>query len=306
MVFKLLKGSYQKVKQALGKTSRLLASPLSSILGQKIDEHAVEELEQLFYEADLGVETASELAQLVETSVESNPSLTGDEVEQIIQSHLLKALEGRERSIAEGDPTVILVVGVNGSGKTTACAKLAKALKSDGKKVLLGACDTFRAAAIDQLEMWADRTQTDVVKAKPGSDPSSVAFDSITAGRSREKDVIILDTAGRLQAKTHLMHELEKMVRSCHKSFEGAPHETLLVVDATCGHNAIDQARVFHSFTPLTGLILTKLDGTAKGGIAFAIEKELDIPIKFIGTGEGEEDLQPFDPNAFVQALWDR
>jgi fused signal recognition particle receptor len=200
---------------------------------------------------------------------------------------------------------VMLIVGVNGSGKTTSLAKLAHLLHSAGKKVLIGAADTFRAAAIDQLELWAKRIGVDIVKHQSHSDPSAVAFDAISAAKARGAEAVLIDTAGRLHNKTDLMHELAKIRRVCDKVCPGAPHETLLVLDATTGQNAIDQANTFHQFTPLTGLILTKLDGTAKGGIVVAIQRQLGLPIKFIGTGEGIDDLQPFDPQQFVKALFE-
>jgi fused signal recognition particle receptor len=200
---------------------------------------------------------------------------------------------------------VILVVGVNGSGKTTSIAKLAKNSKEAGQKVIVAAGDTFRAGAIDQLTHWADKIGVEIVKSKAGGDPSGVAYDALSAASARGADVVIIDTAGRLQNKTDLMHELEKIRRVCTKHIASAPHQTLLVLDATTGQNAIDQAEVFHKFTPLTGLILTKLDGSAKGGVVLAIYKKLSIPVQWIGVGEGENDLMPFDPKEYVEALFD-
>jgi fused signal recognition particle receptor len=205
----------------------------------------------------------------------------------------------------EDEPMVILIVGVNGNGKTTSVAKLAKFFQNNDKKVLIAAADTFRAAAIEQLEIWAKRLDIEIVKGNPGSDPASVAFDALTAGKARKSDIVIIDTAGRLHTKTNLMQELEKIRRTCKKVNPSSPHETLLVLDATTGQNAIDQAKTFNKFTPITGLILTKLDGSAKGGIVISIYRQLGIPVKFIGVGEGLDDLEPFQPESFVNALFD-
>ncbi len=213
---------------------------------------------------------------------------------------------GLEEVSAARMPAIFLIVGVNGNGKTTSVAKLSHLLKQNNKKVLVAAADTFRAAAIEQLETWAEKLKIDIVKGAPKSDPAAVTFDAIQAAKARGCDVVLIDTAGRLHTKTPLMQELEKIKRSCQKaSSNGGPHETLLVLDATTGQNAIDQAKHFHKFTPLTGIILTKLDGTAKGGIIIAIQRELGIPIKFIGTGEQIDDMQPFDPQKFVESLFE-
>ena len=205
-----------------------------------------------------------------------------------------------------GKPHVVLVVGVNGVGKTTTIGKLARLYRDSGQSVLLAACDTFRAAAVPQLEIWAERAGADIVRAQQGADPAAVAFDAVSAALSRDTDVVLVDTAGRLHTKVNLMEELKKIRRSLGKQCLGAPHETLLVLDATTGQNALSQARQFHLATEVTGLVLTKLDGTAKGGIAFALRRELGIPIKLIGVGEGEDDLQPFDGETFVEALLER
>ena len=215
-----------------------------------------------------------------------------------------KLLGGVEPLALTHSPTVILIVGVNGNGKTTSVAKLAKLFKSQGKSVLLAATDTFRAAGMEQLETWGKKLEIDVVKGLPKSDPAAVAFDAITAAKARGVDVLLIDTAGRLHTKTHLMQELEKVRRTLGKVLPGSPHETWLVLDATTGQNAVDQAKIFHEFTPLTGLVLTKLDGSAKGGIVFHIHQVLHAPIRFVGVGEGEDDLLPFDPESFVNALF--
>ena len=222
----------------------------------------------------------------------------------VIRQRLLDVL-GPQTPIPpiSSSPHVVLVVGINGSGKTTTLAKLAYYYHSLGKRVLVAAADTFRAAAVEQLETWARRIGVDIVKSQSNSDPSSVAFDAIAAAKARGIDVVLIDTAGRLQTKTDLMQELAKVRRICQKQLPDAPHETLLILDATVGQNALDQARIFHQFTPITGIILTKLDGSAKGGIAVAIRKELKIPILWVGLGEKEDDLVPFDPEHYVNAL---
>lgn len=218
---------------------------------------------------------------------------------------MLSILNSSPSSLEEASPLIILIVGVNGNGKTTSTAKLAHLFQKEDKKVLVGAADTFRAAAIEQLETWAQKIGVDIVKGAPKSDPASVAFDTVKAGISRQAEVILIDTAGRLHTKTNLMQELEKIRRSCKKLSSKSPQETLLVLDATTGQNAIDQAKHFHQYTPLTGIILTKLDGTAKGGIVVAIQKELGIPVKFIGTGEQLDDFEPFDSASFVEGLFE-
>ena len=203
-------------------------------------------------------------------------------------------------------PRVLLIVGVNGSGKTTSIAKLARAYQSEGKKVLLAAGDTFRAAAIEQLSTWSERLGVDIIKSKPGADPSAVAFDALTAAQARDCDIVLIDTAGRLQNKVDLMQELEKIKRVCQKVIPSAPHETLLVLDATTGQNAIDQATLFHQVTPLSGIILAKLDGSAKGGIILSIYQKLKIPVLWVGTGEGPDDLEPFDPATYADSLFEQ
>lgn len=306
MIFKFLKTSYTNVKNALAKTGSLLGSKLRSLFSGKIDEDTLDKLEQLLYEADLGVEYAQELTNKIRNRLRESPKSTNEELLEEIRKDLISTLKPYSSEIhspPQNTPLIILIVGVNGNGKTTSIAKLAQRFHHEGKKVLLGAADTFRAAAIDQLEMWAKRVNADIVKGTPNSDPAAVVFDAITAGKARGADVILIDTAGRLHTKKELMAELEKMRRVCKKAQHDAPHETLLVLDATTGQNAIDQAKTFHQFTPLTGLILTKLDGTAKGGIVLAIQRKVGIPVKFIGVGEGAEDLQPFDTEAFINTL---
>lgn len=309
MVFKFLKASYSNVKNALIKTGSLIGNKLRSLFQGKIDENTLDQLEQILYEADLGVQYAQELTAKVRESLKKDPSLDSEAIianlrEDILQN--MRSLSSDLKDIPNTQaPFVILIIGVNGNGKTTSVAKLARRYQAEGKKVLIAGADTFRAAAMEQLAIWAQRLDVDMVKGNPKSDPAAVVFDALSAGKARNTDVVIVDTAGRLHTKIPLMQELEKIRRSCSKVLPDAPHETLLVLDATTGQNAIDQAKTFHRFTPITGLILTKLDGTAKGGIVLAIQKQLGIPIKFIGIGEGMDDLQPFDPEKFVNTLFE-
>ncbi len=300
-----LKSSYNKVKAALSTTGSLLGSKLRALFSKQIDSHALEELEKLLYEADLGVQTASDLTQKIKELHASNPSMKGDDFIAAIRKEILDILKvpSIDPHLASISPYIILIVGVNGNGKTTSVAKLAKKYQDNNKKVLVAAADTFRAAAVEQLEMWAHRLKVDIVKGVAKSDPASVVFDAVNAGKARHSDIVIIDTAGRLHTKTALMQELDKIKRSCKKLVPDSPHETLLVLDATTGQNAIDQAKTFHQFTPLTGLILTKLDGTAKGGIVISIQRQLGIPVKYIGVGEGIDDLEVFDAETYVDTL---
>lgn len=305
MVLDFLKSSYQKVKKALAKTGSLLGSKIRSLFSGQINEETLEKLEKIFYEADLGVQTSLELTEKVRALHKKNPKIDAEGLIAEIRQEILRMLPATPTPLAEGvdGPLIILIVGVNGNGKTTTVAKLAKRYHDSGKKVLLCAADTFRAAAVEQLETWSKRVGVEIVKGNPKSDPAAVVFDAVTAGKARGADVVLIDTAGRLHTKTHLMQELEKIRRSCRKIYPESPHETLLVLDATTGQNAIDQAKTFHQFTPITGLVLTKLDGTAKGGIVISIQRQLGLPVKFIGVGEGLEDFEPFDPERFVQTL---
>ncbi len=286
---------FKKIGSRLGQKIRFL-------FGAKIDEASYEELESLFYEADLGAPLSAELVEQIRALLKKNPDLPSDKILQEIRASLLRFFQP-PLPIPPASPHIILIVGVNGSGKTTSLAKLAAHYRKQGKKVVIAAGDTFRAASVEQLERWAKAIGADLIKSQPNSDPSAVAFDALAAAKARGADVVLIDTAGRLQTKTELMQELAKIRRICDKQIPGSPQETLLVLDATIGQNALDQAKAFHSFTPLTGLILTKLDGSAKGGIAVAIQKELKIPILWTGTGEAAEDFQPFDAPAFIDAL---
>lgn len=306
MIFKYIKSGYDKLKNALVKTGALLGDKLRLLLGNHtLDSETLDKIEELLYEADLGPQTAQELTASLQKERQQNPNFSADHLIDFLKIKLLKILEKNDPSInlSKEGPTVILIVGVNGNGKTTTVAKLSKYLQSDDKKILLAAADTFRAAAIEQLEIWAHRIKADIVKGLPNSDPAAVTFDAVSAGLARKADFIIIDTAGRLHTKTNLMQELEKIKRSAKKVIPTAPHETLLILDATTGQNAVDQARIFMQHTPITGLVLTKMDGTAKGGIAINIQRQLGIPIKFIGVGENIEDLEVFNAEAFVDAL---
>ena len=284
---------------------KFLGKKIRELFKGKVDEEAIEQLEELFYQADLGGTTSAELTEAVRALYKKNPHLSTEEVLTEVKRNLVAQLEAIPVPPSiQGNPYVILIVGVNGNGKTTSIAKLAHLFQSQGKKVLIAAADTFRAAAIDQLETWAERTGASLVKGKPGSDPAAVVFDAIEAAKSRGCDIVLVDTAGRLHTKIDLMKELEKISRVSGKSLPGAPHETLLVLDATIGQNGVEQATSFHHFTPLTGLILTKLDGTAKGGSVLAIQKKLRLPIKYIGTGETMDAFEKFDAKSFVNELF--
>ncbi len=298
-MFKFLK----KIASPFTKIGSHLGQKILTLFSKKIDEAAYEELEKLFYEADLGAALSAELVEKVRSLLRKNSEMPTDQILQVIRTELLSYFTAPSPIQIKTTPHVILIVGVNGSGKTTSLAKLASHYTEDGKKVVIAAGDTFRAASVEQLERWAKKIGADLIKSQPNSDPSAVAFDALAAAKARGADIVLVDTAGRLQTKTELMHELAKIRRICDKQIPGAPHETLLVLDATVGQNALDQAQAFHNFTPLTGIVLTKLDGSAKGGIAIAIQKQFKIPILWAGTGESAEDLQPFDPVSFVDAL---
>lgn len=293
----------KKITSPFTKLSSRLGDKIRGLFAKEIDEEAFSKLEQLLYEADLGAELSLYLAEKVRTLLQKRPDLPGDAILQAIRKELLGFFPPPQNPESTPTPYVFLFVGVNGSGKTTTLAKFAKRLRAEKKKVLIAACDTFRAAAIEQLAKWSQQIDADLIQSQPKSDPSSVAFDALSAAKARGSDCVLIDTAGRLQTKSELMHELGKMRRICEKQIPGAPHQTLLVIDATIGQNAIDQAKVFHQFTPLSGIVLTKLDGSAKGGIAIAVQKELGIPILWVGSGEGAEDLSPFEPVSFIDSL---
>lgn len=292
--FKKLISPFSKIKSLLGQKIR-------SLFSQTPDESTFEKLEQLFYEADLGSSMAAELT--AKLRIQARKEHTADTLLHFVQQELLLLFTPITTPNYTETPHVILMVGVNGSGKTTSLAKLAAHFKKSGKSVLIAAGDTFRAAAVEQLEMWAKKLDIPLIKSQPGSDPSAVAFDAMTAAKARNIEIVLIDTAGRLQTKTDLMQELAKIRRVIQKQNPKAPQETLLVLDSTIGQNAIDQARIFHQFTPITGIVLTKLDGSSKGGIIVAIQKELKIPIVWVGLGEGENDLSPFKPKDYVNSL---
>lgn len=308
MVFQFFKTSYQKVKGALLKTSSLLSSRIHSLFSGKVDHETLEKLEELLFEADLGVKTATALTAKIKIHYAENKNIHSKDVLAFLKTEVVQELSKQSNALVDipsDSPLILLIVGVNGNGKTTTVAKLAKKFVDQNKSVLVAAADTFRAGAIHQLEIWAERIGIDIVKGAPKCDPSAVVFDAVSAGVARKKDVVIIDTAGRLHTKIDLMQELEKIKRSCKKIVPSSPHETLLVLDATTGQNAVDQARIFNAYTPISGIILTKLDGSAKGGIVLAIQKELGIPVKFIGLGENMDDLEPFDAESFASALFD-
>lgn len=283
---------------------KFLGQKIRALFKGNLNEEVLESLEELFYQADLGSDLSTELANKVRAL--SKKGLKPDQILEEIQKDLVTQLEAVPQTQTLTDtPHIILIVGVNGNGKTTSIAKLAHHFQNEGKKVLIAAADTFRAAAIDQLERWTEKTGASLVKGKPGSDPAAVVFDAIEAAKSRGCDLVLIDTAGRLHTKTDLMHELQKIHRVTGKALPGAPHETLLVLDATIGQNGLEQASIFHQFTPLSGLILTKLDGTAKGGTAISIQKKLQLPIKYIGTGETMDAFEVFNPQSFIKSLFE-
>jgi fused signal recognition particle receptor len=297
-----------KLKSGVQKTREGLVSRLEDVISGKkqIDAELLEELEYTLISADIGVATTEEILQRIRERVDRKLVGDSEQLRGLIREYLLEVLVANERPLAYVDqpPAVIMVVGVNGAGKTTTIGKLAAHLKKDGHSLVLCAADTFRAAAIEQLEVWGDRTQTAVIRQKQGADPSAVVFDALQAAKSRAVDYVIVDTAGRLQTKTNLMAELEKMRRTAARVVNDAPHEVLLVLDATTGQNGLEQARKFTEISGVTGIVLTKLDGTAKGGIVVAIARELGLPIRFIGVGEKVDDLLPFDPERFIDSLF--
>ncbi|MCF7806711.1 MAG: signal recognition particle-docking protein FtsY [Simkaniaceae bacterium] len=304
-MFKFFKSGISKLKNALKKTQAKLTSELKGLFSKPLSEDTLEELERILYEADLGSICVEEFVSHIRDfhkksqhkGMDAYILEMKDYSKKILSSHLDVNEELKH-------PHLILVVGTNGSGKTTSCAKLAKFYKDQGKKVLLAAADTFRAAAIDQLSIWADRIGVDIVKGQPFGDPASVVYDAITKALAKDFDVIIADTAGRLESKKDLMRELEKIRRTAQKLIPDAPHETLLVIDATTGQTAIEQTKIFNSFTPLSSLVLSKLDGSAKGGIILAIYRQLNVPVHWVGTGETIDDFAPFEIDEYLDALF--
>jgi fused signal recognition particle receptor len=311
-------GFFDKFKQAVASTRQNLTDRIDAVVGGKreIDSDVLDQLEEALIGADIGVQTSMEIINKARQQVQRKQLGDVDELKRLIQSELTAILASAERNRKSGTvasetetppdikPYVIMIVGVNGVGKTTTIGKLAHRIKSEGNEVMICAADTFRAAANDQLAIWAERSGVPLIQQKPGTDPSAVLFDSIRAARSRGADVLIVDTAGRLHTKANLMQELEKMRRVAGRELQSAPHEVLLIIDAVTGQNGLEQARQFTRSVPVTGLVLTKLDGTAKGGIVVAIAKELGIPIRYVGIGEKMNDLVEFSPEAYVGGLF--
>lgn len=309
-------GLFDKIKKGLTKTREKISGMFDSVLAafHPVDDEMLEELEEALILSDLGVDTAAGVIERLRAEVKAGRLKSSEDVRAKLCEILAEIMRGQpDEDSALRDslglrlntkPSIILVVGVNGVGKTTSIGKLAYLVRQSGKKVLLAAGDTFRAAAAEQLGIWADRAGVEIVRHEEGSDPAAVVFDAIQAAKARGTDVIICDTAGRLQNKTNLMRELEKISRVIDRELPEADRETLLILDATTGQNALQQAHAFHDTTGITGFVLTKLDGTAKGGVAIAIRKELDVPVRFICVGEGIDDLLPFDPDSFVKALF--
>lgn len=301
-------GFFDKIKKGLAKTKESLIRNIETVVigYAKIDDDFLDDLEAVLLTGDLGVRTTDYLMRQIRRGVTEGEISNTREVMPYMQKIVSDMLREKEKPAAEQHhPEVWLIVGVNGVGKTTTIGKLACQMKKDGKKVLLAAADTFRAAASEQLTIWAERTGADIVKHAEGADPAAVAFDACSAAVARGADVVLIDTAGRLQTKVNLMEELKKISRVVKKVIPDAPHETFLVLDATTGQNAVSQARTFGEIVPLSGVVLTKLDGTAKGGVVLSITEELHVPVKYIGLGEREDDLQKFDPEAFAKALFE-
>lgn len=301
-------GFFDQLKKGLNKTRENLTGKIEKlIIGYAdIDEDLLEELEETLIMADVGIKTTENLMEAVRRGIRKKEIRTPEDLKPFLQKQIAAILQRGEdvtREAVEG-PTVLLVIGVNGAGKTTTIGKLSAYYKQQGKSVMLAAADTFRAAAIDQLEVWGQRTGAQVIRHEEGSDPAAVAFDAVRAAKARHIDMLIIDTAGRLQTKSNLMQELEKINRVIGREIPGAPHETLLVLDATTGQNAISQAELFTKAAPISGVVLTKLDGTAKGGVVIGIKNQLSMPVKWIGVGEGVEDLRPFSAEDFAKALF--
>lgn len=300
-------GFFTKIKDGLKKTRNAVVGQIDSMLKSftKIDEDLFEELEELLVMGDVGVVTAHDICDKLRVKVKETGTTDPNEIHTLLEQIVSDILTGGQEMNLSTKPSVILVIGVNGVGKTTTIGKMANLYKNEGKKVLLAAADTFRAAAIDQLKIWADRSGCDIIKQNEGSDPAAVVYDAISAAKARNSDIIIADTAGRLHNKKHLMDELAKINRIIDRELPNADKEVLLVLDATTGQNAVSQVEHFKTATGITGIVLTKLDGTAKGGIVLAIKNALDVPVKFIGVGEQIDDLQPFEPEKFSKALFD-
>ena len=300
-------GFFDKLKEGLSKTRKSITEKIDQVLVSfgKVDDDLFDELEEILVTADLGVDTAVRIIEDTKKKVRERKITEPSKIKDIIKEALVEILgEETEKLDIEPSPAVIMVIGVNGVGKTTSIGKIASMLKKQGKKVMLAAADTFRAAAIDQLEIWSKRVDVELIKQDEGSDPAAVIYDAIQAARARKVDVLICDTAGRLHTKKNLMEELRKVSRIIDREMPNAKRENLLVLDATTGQNAVTQAKTFSEVSEVSGIVLTKLDGTAKGGIVIAIKSELNVPVKLIGVGEQLDDLQPFDAKDFVEALF--
>ncbi len=299
-------GFFSKITAGLKKTRDSITNAVNSMLSAftRIDEELFEELEEILIMSDIGVVTAGKICDELRARVKEEKVTDPNVIKEMLAETVRGMLDGDRELKMTTHPSVIFVIGVNGVGKTTTIGKISSQLKAKGKKVILGAADTFRAAAIDQLAVWADRAGVDMVKSAEGADPASVVFDTVAAAKARNSDVIIIDTAGRLHNKKNLMNELAKMYRILKRELPESDIETLLVLDATTGQNAVNQARDFKEVADITGIILTKLDGTARGGVVLAIMDELKIPVKYVGVGEQIDDLQPFDPDAFAKAIF--
>ncbi|HOV78546.1 MAG TPA: signal recognition particle-docking protein FtsY [Bacillota bacterium] len=301
-------GFFSRLKASLAKTRQNFVEKIDHLVHRSgtIDEDFYDELEEVLVQADVGVGTAVDLVERVRRTVKEKRIDDAGELKQVLKEHIREMLGDETTSLNLNDnaTTVVMVIGVNGVGKTTTIGKLAHFYKSRGKKVLLGAADTFRAAAIDQLEVWANRAGVELIKHREGADPAAVAFDSLHAAKARRADLLIIDTAGRLHTKSNLMDELKKISRVLSREMPGAPHEVLLVLDATTGQNAVNQAKMFGEAVGVTGIALTKLDGSAKGGVVIAVKQSLNIPVKLIGIGERLDDLRPFNAGEFIEALF--
>jgi fused signal recognition particle receptor len=299
----------ERMKEAVSRTRENLAERIEDVvsIGKEIDRSTLDDLEATLIGADLGIPTTHEVLEKLRDKADRKQIKDVNELKRLLKEELLAILTSTSSlpvTKVDGTPEVIIVVGVNGTGKTTTIGKLAQVFRAQGKTVLLCAADTFRAAAIEQLEIWGQRTGTEVIKTKAGGDPAAVLFDALQSATARKTDYVIVDTAGRLHTKQNLMLELEKMKRTAQRIVPGAPHETLLVMDATTGQNGLQQARQFTQSAGVTGIVLTKLDGTAKGGVVVAISRELGLPVRYVGVGEKAGDLLPFDPKEFVESLF--
>ena len=309
----LFKATFGRIKQALTRTASAATGgtggAIRSILaGKTLSRELLRDLERAMIQADMGIKTAIEVRKDIEAGWERGEIETGDQAMDFLKDQLKAYYPDEDRRLRFAPPgtgpTVILVAGINGAGKTTSIAKITKNLRDEGRSVLLAACDTFRAAAVEQLEVWSGRLGVEVVKGQQGGDPAAVAYDAAEAAIARGVDVLVVDTAGRLHTQDHLMKQLHKIRNVLAKKIDGAPHEVLLVIDATTGQNGVNQAKVFAEHTDVSGIFLSKLDGTARGGIVIAIREQLGIPVKFIGVGETPDDVQPFDPEAFVEGMF--